>query len=207
MGGKRSRIPSLLTADILPRRVQGRRYKLSRVPQEIIDRFDRFVAVDVEIAGRTPVRVCAIGAACFEAGVEIDHFESLVCVKGPIHYTGIHGLAASDLRGAPLWPTVWGSFCRFLRDVNLLVAFRAEFDRGAILTMCGRDGIRVPRMHFECAASVVKAQFGWSLGLSESIARLGLPFPGRPHDPLSDARAAAAIVMECTRRRAAAIGG
>ena len=160
---------------------------------------ERFVALDVEIASRSPLRVCAIGAARFDSGREAGSYESRVHVDGPIHFSSIHGLRAVDLANAPAWPAVWSGLLEMLGDVRLLVAFRASFDRAALLTMCARHGIRLPRFRFACAAAMIEARVGHKLDLCSALESLGLPFPGRPHDPLSDARAAGAIAIACTR--------
>jgi DNA polymerase III epsilon subunit-like protein len=84
-------------------------------------------------------------------------------------------------------------------DVPDLVAYRAMFDRGAILAMSARHGIRLPHLHFTCAAELVETRLGKKIELSEALQALGLSFQGRHHDPLTDARAAAAVALACSR--------
>src|SRR5574340_761798 len=103
-----------------------------------------FVAVDLEIASRSPIRVCALGAVRVIAGNEHGSLHSLVAASGRVHYSHIHGLVASDLVGAPSWPAVWDRVVDLLHGERTVVAFRATFDRGAILAMCGRHGLRLP---------------------------------------------------------------
>ncbi len=158
---------------------------------------ERFVATDVETASRSPMSVCAVGAACFESGNETGAFKSLVHVSGPIRFGRIHGLDATDLAGAPTWPAVWRALLDFVGDLRVFVAYRAAFDRGAILAMCARHSVRVPPLHFTCAAQMVESRFARKLDLREALQLLGLQFPGRHHDPLADARAAAAVAMAC----------
>ncbi|TMQ70503.1 MAG: hypothetical protein E6K81_12485 [Candidatus Eisenbacteria bacterium] len=160
---------------------------------------DRFVAIDVEIASRFPIRICAIGAARLELGQETKSYYSLVAVDGHVRFTHVHGLTAADLVGAPCWPEAWHGVLAVLGDIRTVVAFRASFDRGAILAMSGRHGVRLPRLQFVCAAEMMKARYGCELNLRASLEVLGLPFPGRPHEPLADARAAAAIAVACSR--------
>ena len=159
---------------------------------------DSFIAVDVEIASRSPIHVCAIGAVRIIDGSEQEALRSLVSAPGRVHYSEIHGLAAADLVGAPAWPVVWDRLLNLLHDVRTVVAFRAAFDRGAILAMCGRHALRVPPLRFACAAEMAAMRCSRHLNLVETMLALGLPFPGRPHDPLADARAAAAIAIACT---------
>jgi len=163
---------------------------------------DRFIAIDVETASRSPTSVCAVGAVRFELGRETGSFKSLVHVDGPVRFGRIHGLEARDLAGAPEWPAVWHELLQFTGDIREFIAYRAEFDRGAILAMCASHNVRVPALHFTCAAKMIETRFPGNRDLAEALKLLGLPFPGRHHDPLADARAAAAIAIACMVPRA-----
>jgi DNA polymerase-3 subunit epsilon len=159
---------------------------------------ERFVAIDVETASRSPTSVCAVGAVRFERGVEAEAFKSLVFTRGRVRFGRIHGISAEEIAGAPEWPAVWDKVMTLSQDIREFVAYRAAFDRGAILAMCAQHGVRLPRLHFTCAAEVVARQFPGHHDLSEALRLLGLSFSGRHHDPLADARAAAAIVVACS---------
>ena len=161
---------------------------------------DPFVALDVEIASRSPLMVCAIGAARFESGRETAHDQSLVRFTGRVRYAHIHGLARTELRDAPLWPTVWTRIMTVLGDVRTVIAYRAAFDRAAVMTMCARHALPMPRVRFVCAARLYEAGGGRSAELASVLRTLNVPFPGQPHEPLSDARAAAALVLSLRRR-------
>lgn len=163
-------------------------------------KFASFISIDVETAARSPARICAIGAARFENGRETATFHSLVHTHRPIHYTHIHGLSAADLSDAPPWPIVWRSLQNFLGDTHTLVGYRVGFDRAALLTMCARYGLRLPRFQFVCAAEVFRKTFRRSPDLATALKDIGLPFPGRPHDPLADARAAALLLFSLLQR-------
>jgi DNA polymerase III epsilon subunit-like protein len=125
-----------------------------------------------------------------------------VHVDGPVRFGRIHGIEAGHLAGAPHWPAVWHRLLEFTGNVREFVAYRAEFDRGAILAMCASHNVRVPALHFTCAAKMIETRFAGNRDLTEALKLLGLPFPGRHHDPLADARAAAAIAIACTVPRA-----
>jgi DNA polymerase-3 subunit epsilon len=155
---------------------------------------DRFAALDVEVANRAPVAVCAVGVACFESGRETGHFQSLVQYAGRVRYTRIHGLTGTDLRDAPPWPVVWKDVLRLIEDIRVIVAYRAAFDRGAVMTMCARHALRMPSVRFVCAAKLYREHGGRADNLAAALQACGVPFPGRPHDPLADARAAAKLV-------------
>jgi DNA polymerase III epsilon subunit-like protein len=164
-----------------------------------------FVALDVEISSRSPMRICAVAAVGIQSGNEIFAFRSLVHASGRVHYSAIHGLRASDLTLAPRWTVVWPELAPLLAGHQPVVAFRAAFDRGAVLTMCGRDGLKLPPLRFACAAEMARARLDAHLDLVSTMHRLGLPFPGTPHDPLCDARAAAAIAVACAPWPASAL--
>lgn len=157
---------------------------------------DRFVALDVEIARRTPLTVCAIAAARYEDGEETSYCSSLVNVTGNVRYTDIHGLTRADLRDAPSWGIAWKQVATMLADVEIVVAYRAAFDRSAVMTMCARHAMLMPRVRFFCAAAMFESRFGQARSLTAALRHVGMPFPGRPHDPLADARAAAALALK-----------
>jgi len=158
---------------------------------------NRFVALDVEISSRRPLRTCAIAAVRIESSRETGSIKSLVRVDGPVRFTRIHGLTEVDLADAPPWPDVWKAIVELMGDVRIVVAFRASFDRAAILTMCALHQLRVPHVRFVCAADMFRARHHRRLNLQDSLDFLSLPFPGQPHDPLADARAAALIALAC----------
>jgi DNA polymerase III epsilon subunit-like protein len=114
-----------------------------------------------------------------------------------VRFSSIHGLTRRDLAKAPAWPEVWAGVLDILGDVRTVVAFRASFDRGAILAMSARHGVRLPRLQFVCAAEMIEARYGLRASLSTSLEALGLQFPGSPHDPLADARAGAMVALAC----------
>jgi DNA polymerase-3 subunit epsilon len=163
-------------------------------------RFERFVALDVEIARRVPMAVCAIAAARFESGRETDSFRSFVRYTGRVRYGHIHGITGADLRNARPWPAVWHDVLKLVGDVTVVVAYRAAFDRAAIMTMCAGHTIRMPRIRFVCAAEMCQERIGRPASLVAALQTIGVPFPGRPHEPLADARAAAALVLALDAR-------
>jgi DNA polymerase-3 subunit epsilon len=161
----------------------------------MVERLDRFVALDVEIASRSPLMVCAIGIARFESGREVAHYQSLVRFTGRLRYTDIHRLTPADLRDAPSWPVVWKRVLDVLGENRVVVAYRAAFDRAAVMTMCARHAMRLPPLRFVCAAKAYAQHAGRPADLVSALRNFHIPFPGRPHDPLADARAAAAIIL------------
>ena len=88
---------------------------------------DDFIAVDVELASRRPIQVCAIGAAHFRARSEVGCYQSLVRINGRVGFSGIHGLTSRDLLDAPSWPRVWEGFLQFVGQTRLFVAFPVDF--------------------------------------------------------------------------------
>jgi len=159
------------------------------------ENLDRFAALDVEIASRSPLAVCAIGVARFESGHEAAHYQSLVRFMGRVRYTHVHGLTQADLHDAPLWPVVWKRVLAVLADSRVVVAYRAAFDRAAVMTMCARHALLLPPVRFVCAADAYEEHAGCSADLVSALRALHIPFPGKPHDPMADARAAAAIML------------
>ena len=114
---------------------------------------------------------------------------------GRVGYRQIHGLTRADLHDAPPWPAVWTGVLQLISDLDVAVAYRAAFDRAAVMTMCARHALRMPRLRFACAAEMYERRGGRAASLAAALGDLGLAFPGEPHDPLADARAAAALVL------------
>ena len=83
---------------------------------------DRFVSVDVEIASRRPLRICAIGVVRMEHGHETKAHCSLVHYQGVVSFCDVHGLRAADLRRAPSWPVVWTRVLEVIGDIRTVVA-------------------------------------------------------------------------------------
>ena len=95
-------------------------------------------------------------AYLIDNGVETASYSSLVATAGRVHYTDVHGLTAADLHGAPSWPETWRSLLELLDGIDTVVAFRATFDRGALLTMCGQTDLKLtPFVHGTPASAEV----------------------------------------------------
>jgi DNA polymerase III epsilon subunit-like protein len=92
---------------------------------------------------------------------------------------------------------VWPQLRAVIGEVPTIVAFRAEFDRAALLTAAAHHNIRLPRLRFVCAAALAHARLGRSTTLAEALELLEIPYPGKPHEPLADARAAALVALAC----------
>jgi hypothetical protein len=67
--------------------------------------------------------------------------------------------------------------------------------------MCADHNVRLPILRFTCAARLLESRHPGRRSLPEALNLLGLRFRGRHHDPLTDARAAAAIVIACRAPR------
>lgn len=80
-----------------------------------------------------------------------------------------------------------------------MVAFRAAFDRGALLATLAQHSLRAPQLNFVCVAHLAEQRLGKRLRLHEYLDKLRIPFPGTPHTPLADARAAAALYLALLR--------
>lgn len=105
-------------------------------PQMLVD----FFAIDVETASRSRHSICQIGIAAFHEGREVWGREILIdpLCDFDIFCTRIHGLTASDVRGAPDFGWMHEVLHEMLSG-RLLVA-HSDFDQQAFAAACGHHG-------------------------------------------------------------------
>ncbi|HEV8722176.1 MAG TPA: exonuclease domain-containing protein [Candidatus Binatia bacterium] len=162
-----------------------------------------FVAVDFEIANRNPSSACAIGLAFVRDGHLTASTSYLI--RPPSRrfvFTRVHRLTWKDVRGAPTFSNLWDAVGDQLRS-EILVAHNATFDR-AVLSDCLRHyRIRYRLNPFLCSMLLSKEAFGFSrLKLDYVCNQLKIAL--RHHDPESDAKAAATIVIKAALQLRAA---
>ncbi len=103
---------------------------LAPPPPLSLDR-ECFVVVDVETTGFAPPadRVIELGMVRLEAGRIVDEYETLIDPGRPLPaaITGLTGISAAMLRGAPAFAQVCDRFLEFMGEA-VFVAHNAPFD-------------------------------------------------------------------------------
>lgn len=107
-------------------------------------RGERWIAVDVETTGYSPLRggrVIEVAAIVIENRCCTDEFHTLVDVSAPISAGAfrVHGISKAMLDGQPRPDQVWSEFRDFVGN-SPLVAHNAPFDRSFILQELNRQG-------------------------------------------------------------------
>jgi DNA polymerase-3 subunit epsilon len=154
-----------------------------------------FVAIDFETADYGADSACAVGLVRVE-GLSVVAREARL-IRPPrryIHFTYLHGIAWAHVEDAPVFAGVWPQLRPLLDGAEYLVAHNAGFDRKVLHTCCALARLEVPRLPFVCSMKEARGKWGIRPTRLPDVCRhLGLPL--KHHDALSDAEAAARIVI------------
>ena len=164
-----------------------------------------FVALDVETANPNVGSICQIGLAGFEDGVLVREWETLVNPEAPFNYffTGIHGLDAAKVAGAPVWPELAEILYGWL--TGQVVVCHTLFDQRALDQAFARYGLAPLDCRWLDSCRV--ARQAWpalpSHKLSAVCGLIGYKF--RHHDALEDAKAAGAVLLAAVKKTGLAL--
>ncbi|MCF2905372.1 exonuclease [Octadecabacter sp. CECT 8868] len=158
----------------------------------------RFIALDVETAGKTVGGICQIGLCFVSESGDMQTYSVLIDPEEPFEpfNTDLHGISAETVAGAGTFPTVFGALFEILNCHSLVQ--HSTFDEKALTSACARYGIPMITSHW--TNSVLVARQAWpelkgagGHGLANLKKHLGLKF--HHHDAGEDARAAATVVL------------
>lgn len=158
----------------------------------------RFIAIDVETAGRTIDSICQIGLCFVEESGALHTYSTLVNPESPFEPFNIelHGIGPNTVRDAPTFPEAFAELSDVLNAHPLVQ--HSRYDEKAMGAACNKYGLR--RITSYWADSVGIARKAWpelkgngGHGLGNLKEVLGLSF--HHHDAGEDARAAASVVL------------
>jgi DNA polymerase-3 subunit epsilon len=158
----------------------------------------RFIAMDVETAGKTIGGICQIGLCFVSDTARLQTYSVLVDPEEPFEpfNTDLHGIGADTVAGAGTFPTVYAELFDLLNTHSLVQ--HSTFDEKAITAACARYGLPMITSHW--TNSVTVARQAWPAlkgagghGLATLKKHLGLEF--HHHDAGEDARAAATVIL------------
>lgn len=160
-----------------------------------------FVALDVETANARFSSICSIGAVRFDGGVPADEFYELIDPQAEFSgiNTAIHGIAESDVRGAPTFDQLLPRLNSFVGD--LTVVHHTHFDRSAVHQAANESGVAPPIWIWLDSAKITRrawpqlARRGY--GLANVCDMIGYEFDH--HNALADARACGEVVLAASR--------
>ena len=155
-----------------------------------------FVAIDFETADHGRDSACAVGIVKVR-GTRIVHEETRL-IRPPRRtfcFSYLHHITWEDVADQPAFRQVWRTLRPLFEDVDFLAAHNASFDRSVLHTCCKTARIRPPELGFHCTMRLSRQILGIRpTSLSHVCMNLGLPLDH--HNPLSDARACAKIIIE-----------
>ena len=158
-----------------------------------------FVAIDFETADYYRDSACAIGIVKAR-GTKIVH-EEVRLIRPPrrtFRFSYIHGITWADVKDQPGFKDTWLSLLPILEDADFLAAHNASFDRSVLNKCCESVRVRPPEQEFVCTLRLARRAWGlYPANLPAVCCSLGLPLDH--HDPLSDARACAQIVIRALK--------
>jgi DNA polymerase-3 subunit epsilon len=158
-----------------------------------------FVAIDFETADTGADSACAVALVRVE-GWEVVAREVRL-IRPPRRYmrfSYIHGIEWSDVADQPSFCDVWPEVSPLLEGARHLVAHNAAFDRGVLRSCCAASGIEMPPVPFLCSLNVARRTWGLRPANLPAVCRF-LQIPLNHHDALSDAEAAARIIIAARR--------
>lgn len=159
---------------------------------------DRFLVVDVETANSDSGSICQIGVVEVAGAEIVWEMVSLIDPEDDFDWFNIslHGIEPAHVVGQPKMHEVWNELGPRFRSIP--VFSYTWFDRSAVHGALGKRGIVEPDLDWRDATMIVRrtwadvAHGGYKL---KNVARkLGIKME-RHHDALSDAKAAARILL------------
>lgn len=167
-----------------------------------------FCAIDFETANSFRGSPCAVGLAKVRDGEVVETANWLI--RPPAGYDEfdgfnvmLHGITPAMVEHEPRFAARFGDILGFVGDLPL-VAHNASFDVGVIRDACAVSGLDWPSLRYACSLVLARQTYellSYSLPWVAEAAGWSLE---AHHDPTADAMAAAAIVLDLARRRAAA---
>lgn len=166
-----------------------------------------FTAIDFETANSSSASACAVGLSRVRDGrvVATDGW----LIQPPAGHdrffelnTGIHGIRADDVVGAPGWSAQLSRLTAFIGD-DVVVAHNAGFDMTVLRRACEATADVCPPYRYVCSLQISRKTY--------ELASYRLPFVAAAagfldfahHDAAADALACAHIVIDAARRAGA----
>ncbi|MCL3859781.1 exonuclease domain-containing protein [Actinotalea sp. K2] len=162
-----------------------------------------FIALDWETANGSRGSACAVGLVEVRAGAVVDSWSSLM--RPPDLYgsfdlrnTAVHGLCAKDVADAPRFEELWPSIeARLLGST--VIAHNAQFDLGVVQDATWGASIGCPRLRYGCTLLLARRHYDLPSYTLDVVAEAAGVRLDRHHDALSDALAAAEILLAITQ--------
>ena len=164
-----------------------------------------FCAIDFETANSFRGSPCAVGLVRVRDGEVVGTANWLM--RPPAGYDdfdtfniALHGITPAMVRDEPRFAELLPEILAFVGGLPL-VAHNAAFDVGVLRDACDVSGVPWPTVDYACSLVLARQTYELlSYSLPWVAEAAGAPL-GAHHNPLADAAAAAAIVLDLARRR------
>ena len=163
-----------------------------------------FATIDFETAASSRDSACALGAVVVEDGEIVAREGWLIRPPGNIYdsfNTNLHGIGPQDTEGAPGFGAVWDQAMELLEGKHVW-AHSAAFDMSVLRHSAAGDSYELPSpVAYGCTYMIAKTTWPnrWSYSLATLANDLGISL--NHHDPVSDAEAAAHLLLLATEAR------
>lgn len=159
-----------------------------------------FVALDFETANQGRDSACSIGLVRVK---DCEIVEKVVHLIRPpsreFMFTYIHGLAWSDVAGAPDFGALWPKIEPIFAGADFVAAHNASFDSGVLNACCKRYSLTAPALSFRCSMQLARKTWGiYPTKLSDVCRNLKIDL--NHHEALSDALACAEIFLAAHKK-------
>ena len=151
------------------------------------------VVIDVETTGLFPFRndrIVEIAAVVLDQNLKItNEFVSLVNPGRDIGPSRIHGLTAEDVIRAPAFSDLYGHIYEIMNGSLAIAGHNIRFDKQFLESEMTKIGLAYPEPYSVCTMRLTGGG-----NLKKSCFDYGIPFDGRNHSALDDARATAKLL-------------
>lgn len=155
----------------------------------------KYVAIDFETANKDRASACSVGLVTVYKNKIIS--EDVFLIKPPrqeFEFTNVHGLTWDDVKNEQTFHELWPTIDKIISNADYLVAHNAPFDRGVLNKCCEDNSIDIPKIPFVCTVQLSRKQWDINPTKLNNVCEV-LNIDLNHHEALSDARAAATIVM------------
>lgn len=163
-----------------------------------------FTAIDFETANGSPASACAVGLVRVRDAAVVERRTWLI--RPPLAHdvflpfnVQLHGISREMTRGADTWESQLPGLLEFLGD-DVLVAHNARFDVGVLLASSLATQMPLPPLRYFCSLRLARRSYelhSYRLPVAAEAAGFQTLIH---HDPMSDAEASAAIVVDTALR-------
>ena len=156
----------------------------------------KYVAIDFETANKDRASACSVGLVTVVDNEIVS--EDVYLIKPPTDeftFTDVHGLTWDDVKKERIFADVWTDIERIIKDAEYLVAHNASFDRGVLNKCCEVNDIKTPETPYVCTVQLSRKQWDINPTKLNNVCE-ALDIELNHHEALSDARAAAKIVLQ-----------